>query len=380
MWRILIYIAVVAIAHGVMPARALSQGSFLDTLQPSPEDVEDVGRIIEETRREAEQKEEEERNRKNEALKKEKQKYTFGNVPETLFENKVNKFKFSIDPNFSKKEEELFLNMFHRVYRILPRFVFYRNARDLIDAEYIDPNEIVPDISTSEMFKKYFSAAFGPLGMVSILEYIHNNMRIILKKKKNKNVIATNVGMTLWQNKVSGFPNESTYKFGNTTYRIGSPTRGGVVSLNPLFFEITEENVFNAITTLVHEARHSQCTGGLPNILVKWFRSEIGGEDPPSRKCGHSHIKCPPGHDLAGIYACDYEPWGAYGLEAFLSYILLRSECDWEQCDDNQFAANVSDLMSRILKPDHSPYHYIKELRFLKLPMPDMSHTERIVP
>jgi hypothetical protein len=70
---------------------------------------------------------------------------------------------------------------------------------------------------------------------------------------------------------------------------------------------------------LIHEARHSDCTGGLPESEIEIMRSAQSEEDflkqIPLPHCGHTHITCASG-TYQGIAACDAERYGAYKIGA----------------------------------------------------------------
>lgn len=102
-----------------------------------------------------------------------------------------------------------------------------------------------------------------------------------------------------------------------------SSTRIGLIQLGPDFPEINE---LLQVTTLVHEARHSDCTGGLPASDLERVRN---GLRPENNLCGHAHVACPPGHELEGEPGCDSHPWGAYTVNAIYtaSLALACSSC-----------------------------------------------------
>src|SRR5262249_4759019 len=99
------------------------------------------------------------------------------------------------------------------------------------------------------------------------------------------------------------------------------------------------------VSTLVHEARHSDCTGGLWKSDLERFRK---GDMPTHRECGHLHINCPPDHALAGLPACDGAPWGAYAIGGLYSAGVFKT-C--KNCDEKTKAlakADALDQLSRV--------------------------------
>lgn len=74
---------------------------------------------------------------------------------------------------------------------------------------------------------------------------------------------------------------------------------------------------------LLHEARHSDCTGGLSKQDLKDLK-DIFADDSKTLKlqsvaCLHQHILCPVGHDYQNLPACDEEAWGAYTAGAIFA-------------------------------------------------------------
>jgi hypothetical protein len=71
---------------------------------------------------------------------------------------------------------------------------------------------------------------------------------------------------------------------------------------------------------IIHEARHSDCTGGVNEADLEVARVAKSNKDFsatfPKPACGHLHSHCPPGHEMANLPACDSHPWGAYAVES----------------------------------------------------------------
>jgi hypothetical protein len=102
---------------------------------------------------------------------------------------------------------------------------------------------------------------------------------------------------------------------------------------------------FERIFTMVHEARHSDCTGGLPTSDVLRVRNN---QQPLQRNCGHMHSVCPTGHPLAGYFACDDLPWGAYAVHGVFAST-VASQCT--NCSNKEKAvsrAAAAEAFSRI--------------------------------
>lgn len=111
---------------------------------------------------------------------------------------------------------------------------------------------------------------------------------------------ARNLGFSLWRR---GIRERRTvhFLFGEKRVPVMSP-RVGIVSMASSF---AKGNVIYRISTLIHEARHSDCTGG-----------------PRRGSCGHLHTACPWDEDRR---QCDNKPWGAYSMEMIYLDAVINS-------------------------------------------------------
>ncbi len=117
---------------------------------------------------------------------------------------------------------------------------------------------------------------------------------------------------------------------------------------------------------LLHEARHSDCTGGLSKELVREFRSRTFADGlnllEKSTTCGHLHAACPPEHKYNGKSVCDSKPWGAYSVGALFSEMSLKRTTDLRERAElkaqivdqwGRVNLNIDDLMSgKFGRPD----------------------------
>lgn len=143
----------------------------------------------------------------------------------------------------------------------------------------------------------------------------------------NPNVVtmASNLGFSLW---LAGLIAEQKFSFlfQGGSFQVDSG-RIGLVLLGEGYRESTNTSAgarflpasFRHLT-LMHEARHSDCTGGISvEQLAEMRKSRTrssGSFHFRNRKCGHIHSRCPSGHEFEGLPACDDHPWGAYSIEA----------------------------------------------------------------
>lgn len=175
--------------------------------------------------------------------------------------------------------------------------------------------------------------------------------------------VAQNDGTALWvMSRVAGVP--VSVIAGNQVIPVDS-TRVGIISLGNSYQSAIDIEVEGKkhnikfppeyrISTVVHEARHSDCTGGFPEAYVQILQTvesmddflQVAGIE--QLQCGHMHITCPNGHDYAGYPACDNELWGSYGVGAV--YTLAAEKNYTEDTLDKRIMEMAHmDEMSRLL-------------------------------
>lgn len=86
---------------------------------------------------------------------------------------------------------------------------------------------------------------------------------------------------------------------------------------------------------LIHEARHSDCAGGIRRRDLSKARESKNYEQFierfESKSCGFLHSVCAKG-ELEGVAACEEQPWGPYAVEAlFIDSALGQFERDSEE-------------------------------------------------
>ena len=115
-------------------------------------------------------------------------------------------------------------------------------------------------------------------------------------------------------------------------------------------------------STLIHEARHSDCTGGITQADLALARSVAGSNDFDKRftakACGHLHSICPASHEYHDLHACDSEAWGAYTIGAVYLRGILNSKTkntmDWEFMNAETIDFESRTLVERTGTPDMS--------------------------
>jgi hypothetical protein len=157
-------------------------------------------------------------------------------------------------------------------------------------------------------------------------------------------LMAMNVGMGAWWMHEAMGPQDGVYfKFEGRKIPISS-SRIGLIQLGDGYVAERVEPM-DRLETLVHEGRHSDCTGGMSRLDV--LRLKLG-QIPENSACGHAHAICPDGHPMAGIPACDLHPWGAYTIGALFT-VTVSQRCT--NCSESErLAAELSsyDSLSRV--------------------------------
>ncbi|HEX4923434.1 MAG TPA: hypothetical protein VFV50_05090 [Bdellovibrionales bacterium] len=78
---------------------------------------------------------------------------------------------------------------------------------------------------------------------------------------------------------------------------------------------------------LIHEARHSDCTGGVRQSDLEVMRRAKNSKDFEKSytrwTCGHLHRTCPEYHEYEGKRVCDRGEWGAYAIGAIYARAVL---------------------------------------------------------
>lgn len=165
---------------------------------------------------------------------------------------------------------------------------------------------------------------------------------------------AANIGMALWlAGLVDGVP--VWVNDGREVINIDS-SRAGLMMIGPGY-----KSSFNvggrsyAIpaayrqSILLHEARHSDCTGGITENDLNVLRTSNSMRETDIRfaakACGHLHTFCPLGHEYSGVLACDDHAWGAYAVQ----YVFLRAVADdYSGLDKDIINARMADTLTRL--------------------------------
>jgi len=157
-------------------------------------------------------------------------------------------------------------------------------------------------------------------------------------------VMATNIGMAAWLMHEAAGPNDGLYARLDGEKQFATRSRIGWIQLGEAYTD-ARVNSIDRLETLVHEGRHSDCTGGLSQEDLLRVRF---GETPANPSCGHLHAECPVGHDLAGLPACDEHPFGAYMIGAIFTATLNNQCINCTEEEKKQAKISALDSLTRI--------------------------------
>lgn len=182
-------------------------------------------------------------------------------------------------------------------------------------------------------------------------------------KDSEGNIVAAlgayNIGTDLFFVNMRDYYDFVTYFMFHGTRRLDlTHMRIGLVEIGPRYFSrLNPNNKKERIPTsriermafLIHEARHSDCTGGLNDADFDRVRARRPIEN---KLCGYEHVKCPPGHKYAGVVACEDLKWGSYAVEAmFLTAVVSGCQnCTTEEMTEAQQL--LEDRKARVLNWD----------------------------
>ncbi len=240
--------------------------------------------------------------------------------------------------------------------------------------------------------KSFYGIAFGSGDASGAIRYLSERVHYVLPASVNLDsrivfhqelssfvgqndfaglyMMAMNVGTALWLQATQIAPHQIGFQMGNQVIPLTS-SRVGIIQLGQGYtLKHNGEYAFPElarITTLIHEARHSDCTGGL-------IRSDLekieAGEIPEHHSCGHLHVRCPEGHDYEGAFACDADAWGAYSIEALYSAAMVKN-CTNCTSEEQKLALMIfADSYSRVIPAN--------DMLQGKLGLPDMSSSNKI--
>ncbi len=229
--------------------------------------------------------------------------------------------------------------------------------RERLDTDFIHLNKLGIDGSQSLRFGQIFGAA----DQDGVLTYLDERLGFIIPYEADLRprlvfdevddgadpmIVATNVGTVLWMNAEAGSRRQLYFRFDKGAVRVDS-SRVGIIMLGKGYSESLDP--IERIGTHVHEARHSDCTGGLSFADLRRVREN---ELPRSLSCGHLHVACPPGHPYEGLFACDEHAWGSYAVQAIFYATVARGCAGCSERERQIALVAGADAASRVLVLD----------------------------
>lgn len=207
------------------------------------------------------------------------------------------------------------------------------NSSIVFDSE-LSASERVALAASTEALESYvveggrirnFSRIFGGNRSANVLRYFDNRVHYAfsastdiaarLRKsagtpslREEATILASNWSLYLWYEKLLHHPDALALEVNGQLREIPS-SRVGVMQFGEKFATLVK---LQQTTTLVHEARHSDCPAGTSRAEV----DGISNGRAATTSCGHLHSICPVGHLYEGYAACDTLKWGAYAVGA----------------------------------------------------------------
>lgn len=177
-------------------------------------------------------------------------------------------------------------------------------------------------------------------------------------------IVALNPSSVLWFiSKISEPEQDVQFLINERPVDITS-SRIGVMQFGAVFADI---RTLEQVRTLVHEARHSDCTGGVLASDLERFENR---QPMVKHECGHSHVICPSG-PLEGEFACDEHPWGAYAVDTIYSGAVALTCTNCSETEKQVAEAMTLDGISRL-------NYDFNELLDGEFGAPDMSSSTRV--
>lgn len=214
-----------------------------------------------------------------------------------------------------------------------------------------------------------FSNIFGGTDQKAALQYLDKRINIIMDqnididarlsiqntKKVNSNAVlaALNISVPIWFG--AALDDRKTFFKTASQKLLVKDSHNGLVMLGEGYGDKLPSGAAlswtDRLLTLMHESRHSDCTGGIKKDLVKGILDESDEAVQKwisSSKCGHPHINCPKGHALAGLAGCDKNPWGAYSIGAVFGFTIHKYCKNCSELDKQTALAGAADEVLRL--------------------------------
>lgn len=204
---------------------------------------------------------------------------------------------------------------------------------------------------------RYFSTIFGGNRSSNVVNYVEARVNYAISEATpfdsrfvreslhlpSIEVQAFNPSLLIWLESKIIEPEDLKYRINNRLIDINN-TRIGVMQFGSGF--VNRQDAFRSMT-IVHEARHSDCTGGTwRSDIERWRNSR---ELPLNATCAHLHELCPPGNPYGGTNSCDFEPWGAYIIQAIYAAVILQTCTNCSEADRQDADIALTDAVIKVM-------------------------------
>ena len=257
----------------------------------------------------------------------------------------------------------------HLGVQLDPRFTDSDSTR--VMADYVRLSRLDLDTSTVP----YFVGFFGGAVQKDVMHYLEERVNYVVANTDSPEsflttqnfdlhqfdrvvTVASNLSLGLWLTAEVNHTSSQNVQFQLNGMKHPIPdTHIGVMMLGE-GYSMDDFGTLSRMSTLVHEARHSDCTGGLTaaDVQLVSTANEPGASSSlmddfidQHRKCGQAHANCPAGHDLAGSAACDVLPWGSYTAGMMFSEALANGCRNCTSEEKTVAEADFFDSRSRLL-------------------------------
>ncbi len=247
------------------------------------------------------------------------------------------------------------------------------------------------EVSLGNYAQPMYRALFGGDDLAAVTVFLNERVNYVLSSTRATDelmqserhqartkgqVQAFNIGAHYFLKSLGAVLNgEDSYQF-EDFYGARIPIRSsrlGVIQLGEVYqseeFLAREGDSLRRMGVWVHEARHSDCTGGLNSGDYDRLAQ---GLLPASKGCTHLHEACPKGTIYGGILACDLHPWGAYFVGATY-HAAIAFNC--RGCSESEKQTAMMAQVDNLAKIEP---RLLDDMLSGRLGAPDLSHQEVI--
>ncbi len=194
---------------------------------------------------------------------------------------------------------------------------------------------------------KGFSQVFGGNSSSDVVRYLETRINYFISESTdidsrlvpaslaahNFGVYGSNPSVFIWYEAKNFEPGDLRFQINGKQVEIVS-SRIGVMQLGDIF---NQSDTITQAITIVHEGRHSDCTGG---ALASDIESYATNQPIEKNECGQLHGICPAGHPNAGG-SCDVVPWGAYAVDFIYSLSIAEACSSCSETEKQQGLVNA---------------------------------------